>query len=94
MEFVCALLFVSLIANITLFLNFSYKNHCIDDLERRHYMKDRDFVQILLRLREYQKFEPAGREACTRRCINESIEKYASRRIKRELNIDFDGKNV
>lgn len=94
MEIVCALLFVSVVINVALFFNLSFKNQAIKDLERRHYVKDRDFVQMLLRLKEYQRFEPAGRDSCTRRCINEGIEKYASRRIKRELNIDFDRKNV
>jgi hypothetical protein len=62
--------------------NLSYKKHCIEDLEanikRIKRRKNEEFMDILYKLKEYQNFEPAGKDTHTRRLIEESIEKYAS----------------
>lgn len=44
--------------------------------------KNEEFIDILMKLKSYQNFEPAGRDTCTRRLIDECIEKYSSENRK------------
>ena len=82
------LLIIAIIAIIFLANRLNYKNHCIEDLEgsirvskRR---KNEEFIDILLKLKDFQNFEPATRDTNTRRLINEAIEKYSSQLRKGE----------
>lgn len=82
------LLILAIIAIIVLANRLNYKNHCIEDLEGSIRVakkrKNEEFIDILLRLKDFQNFEPATRDTNTRRLINEAIEKYSSENRKGE----------
>lgn len=49
-----------------------------ENVEKVKKVKNEEFLDILIRLKEYQNFDIAGRDTCTRRLIDESIEQFSS----------------
>ena len=112
MEVICALLVTAIIIIVILVSQLSYKNHCIEDLENRLSKeagrKNKNFIEILKRLKEYQEYTPAMRDTLTRRLIDEAIEEYSNENsefetllelaceeyTKKELNTSATNENV
>lgn len=112
MEVLSILLVIAIVIIIVLFSQLSYKNHCIEDLENRlskeSERKNKNFVDILNKLKEYQNFESASRDTCTRRLINQALQEYSNTNsmfdrvlkeackiyAKKELNISTTNENV
>lgn len=87
------IIFLAIIA--CLIQEIKYKNHCIEDGEYAMKRQRTEFVKILYELKEYQNFEPVGKDTYTRRCIDNALHRYdASGQIKKELNINSAKGNV
>lgn len=81
---ICCLVLIAMVKD-----GFKRCDKYADLINSQKIAKEKEILCILWQLKDYEKFEPAGRDTATRNLVNEEIAKHSSNLRLLEQNTDL-----